>query len=236
LHHFAAEGARVAVNATTPTVFLVDDDPAVAKALSRMLRAEGLHVETFDSAEAFMARPGRTLDGCLVLDVTMPGIDGIELQRRLVEAGQSMPIVFLTGYGDIPMSVQAIKAGAADFLTKPVEAEVLLAAIQGAVARDTAARQSRAVEADLRRRLSTLTSREREVLAGLAAGKLNKQIAAHLGVVEQTVKFHRGRIMERMRAKTAAELMHMAAQLGIAEANVTPPEVSGTRARDDPLH
>jgi len=217
------------------TVFLVDDDPAVSRALSRALREEGMHVETFHSAEEFLARPIGRPDGCLVLDVTMPGIDGIELQRHLAATGQSIPIVFLTGYGDIPMSVRAIKAGAADFLQKPVEVRVLVAAIKKAITQDAAVRQARAVEAELRQRLTTLTPRECEVLAALAAGKLNKQIAADLGVVEQTVKFHRGRIMERMRAKTVAELMHIAARLGI---NGAPAEVERkrARARDDSVH
>ena len=171
-----------------------------------------------------------------MLDVTMPGIDGIELQRRLAATGQSIPIVFLTGYGDIPMSVQAIKAGAADFLQKPVEARVLVTAIHAAIAQDTAVRQSRAADAELRQRLSALTPRECEVLAALAAGKLNKQIAADLGVVEQTVKFHRGRLMERMRAKTVAELMHIAARLGINGPPVAEAERSRGRARDDSVH
>jgi len=203
------------VSVATHTVFLVDDDPAVSRALSRVLREEGLEVETFPSAEAFLARPGPTAEGCLVLDVTMPGIDGIELQRRLAESGQSLPTVFVTGHGDIPMSVQAMKAGAADFLTKPVQARALVAAIRAAIAQDASARQARAADAELRERLATLTPREREVLTGLAAGKLNKQIAADLGVVEQTVKFHRSRIMERMQAKTVAQLMHIAARLGV---------------------
>jgi FixJ family two-component response regulator len=180
-----------------------------------MLRAEGWSVETFDSADAFLARPDHTGDGCLVLDVTMPGLDGLELQRRLAEAGQSLPIVFVTGHGDIPMSVQAIKAGAKDFLTKPVQAQALVAAVRAAIAQDASARQARAETAELRQRLASLTPREREVLMALAAGRLNKQIAGDLGVVEQTVKFHRARIMERMRAKTVAELMHIAARLGI---------------------
>ena len=202
-------------SAGTQTIFVVDDDPGVLKALSRMLRAEGWSVETFDSADAFLARPDHTGDGCLVLDVTMPGLDGLELQRRLAEAGQSLPIVFVTGHGDIPMSVQAIKAGAKDFLTKPVQAQALVAAVRAAIAQDASARQARAETAELRQRLASLTPREREVLMALAAGRLNKQIAGDLGVVEQTVKFHRARIMERMRAKTVAELMHIAARLGI---------------------
>ena len=197
------------------TIFLVDDDPAVGKALSRVLREEGWNVETFESAEAFLARADRQRDGCLVLDVTMPGLDGLELQRRLNEEGRALPIVFLTGHGDIPMSVRAVKAGAADFLTKPVDSKTLLSAVRTAIEQDASTRQARAENADLEHRLSTLTSREREVLAAVAKGKLNKQIADDLGIVEQTVKFHRARIMERMQARTAAELMHIAARLGI---------------------
>jgi FixJ family two-component response regulator len=224
------------LNIVMHTVFLVDDDPGVSRALSRILREEGFNVETFDSAEAFLARRGRRPEGCLVLDVTMPGIDGIELQRRLAAAGQPLPIVFVTGHGDIPMSVLAIKAGAADFLTKPVATPALVAAIRAAIAQDAAARLSRAADAELRQRLATLTPREREVLAALAAGKLNKQIAADLGVVEQTVKFHRGRIMERMQAKTVAELMHIAARVGIVAADRPEATQKRSRVQDDSRH
>ena len=156
-----------------------------------------------------------------MLDVSMPGLDGLALQRRLAETGQSLPIVFVSGHGDIPMSVRAIKAGATDFLTKPVQAEALVAAVRSAIEQDAAARRALADSAEIRQRVASLTPREREVLAALAAGKLNKQIAAELGVVEQTVKFHRARIMERTRAKTAAELMHIAGRLGIGAG--TPP-------------
>ena len=196
------------------TVFLVDDDPGVSRALSRMLREEGFNVEAFDSAEAFLARRGRTPEGCLVLDVTMPGIDGIELQRRLAAAGQPLPIVFVTGHGDIPMSVLAIKAGAADFLTKPVEAPALVAAIRAAIAQDAAARRSRAADAELRQRLATLTPREREVLAALAAGKLNKQIAWELGLSERTVKMHRGAVLKALGVKTTADAIRVAIEAG----------------------
>jgi FixJ family two-component response regulator len=201
-----------------PTVFLVDDDPSVLKALSRVVREEGWSVETFESAEAFLAQRGQEAQGCLVLDVTMPGLDGLELQSRLTIAGKSLPIVFVTGHGDIPMSVRAIKAGAADFLTKPVQGEVLVAAVHAAIDHHASVQQALAESADLRQRLASLTPREREVLAALAAGRLNKQIAADLGVVEQTVKFHRARIMERMQARTIAELMHIAGRLGIGAA------------------
>jgi len=197
------------------TIFLVDDDPGVLKALSRVLRQEGWNVETFESAEAFLTRADPAADGCLVLDVTMPGLDGLALQRRLAETGRRLPVVFVTGYGDIPMSVRAIKAGASNFLTKPVEAAVLVAALRAAIAEEASNRAVWDRLAEARRRFASLTEREREVLAALVAGKLNKQIAADLGVVEQTVKFHRARIMERMQARTTAELMHIAARLGI---------------------
>jgi FixJ family two-component response regulator len=197
-----------------PTIYLVDDDHAVRQALARTLRAEGWSVEQFESADAFMARPPSDDRGCLVLDVSMPGLDGLALQRRLNEERRSIPIVFLTGHGDIPMSVRAIKAGAANFLTKPVDSATLVAALRSAIEEDDRARSSRAEIAELERRLATLTAREREVLAGLVAGKLNKQIAADLGVVEQTVKFHRARVMERMQARTTAELVHFAFRLG----------------------
>ena len=216
------------MTAAMETIFLVDDDPAVRKALSRVLREEGWNVETFESAEAFLARPDRHAQGCLVLDVTMPGLDGLELQRRLNEEGQTLPIVFLTAHGDIPMSVRAIKAGAADFLTKPINSEALLNAVRAAVERDVSARQSRAEIAGFKQRLATLTSREREVLAAVVKGKLNKQIAGDLAIVEQTVKFHRGRIMERMQARTVAELMHIAARLGIEHAASEPSTTTPT--------
>jgi FixJ family two-component response regulator len=198
------------------SVFLVDDDPAVRKSLSRMLREEGWQVEAFASAEDFLARPDRATRGCLVLDVTMTGLDGLELQRRLTEEGQALPIVFLTGHGDIPMSVRAIKAGAGDFLTKPVTSKTLMDAVRAAIDHDAAIFVARAATSELERRLATLTAREREVLVAVAKGRLNKQIAGDLGIVEQTVKFHRARIMERMQARTVAELMHIAARLGIA--------------------
>jgi FixJ family two-component response regulator len=196
------------------TVFLVDDDAGVRRSLSRVLREEGFEVQGYESAEAFLARSDTTARGCLVLDVTMPGLDGLALQRRLSEDGLAMPIVFVTGYGDIPMSVRAIKAGAADFLTKPVASETLVAAVRAAMEQGSAARQAEDEAAELARRFGSLTAREREVLAAVVDGRLNKQIAADLGVVEQTVKFHRARIMARMGARTVAELMHMAARLG----------------------
>ncbi len=202
-------------------VYLVDDDPAVLRALSRVLKAEGFAVETFPSAEAFLSSPASS-DGCLVLDVTMPGIDGLDLQGRLAEAGRTMPIVFVTGHGDIPMSVRAMKAGAADFLTKPVSSDALIGAVRKALRDHEVVRASREEVAELAQRFGSLTEREREVLAALAQGKLNKQIAGDLGVVEQTIKFHRARIMERMQARTIAELMHMAARLATGMPGAAP--------------
>jgi len=196
------------------TVFLVDDDAGVLKALARVLREEGWNVEAFESAEAFLSREP-PVDGCIVLDVTMPGLDGLALQQQLAVAGQRLPIVFITGHGDIPLSVRAIKAGASNFLPKPVHADTLIAAVRSAIEEDASARRTRTRLAGARRRLSSLTPREREVLEALVAGKLNKQIAAELGVVEQTVKFHRARIMERMQVRTIAELMHVSALLGL---------------------
>ena len=197
------------------TIFLVDDDPGVLKALTRVLHAEGWRVETFESAEAFLAYADPVALGCLVLDVELPGLDGLALQRRLTETGRTLPIVFLTGHGDIPMSVQAIKTGATDFLTKPVNADRLLGAVRAAIDQHASTQQAREDVAEFRRRLASLTPREREVLTAVAAGRLNKQIADDLNIVEQTVKFHRARVMRRMKARSVAELMFIAAQLGI---------------------
>jgi FixJ family two-component response regulator len=216
------------------TIFLVDDDPGVRRSLSRVLREGGFDVQAYESAEAFLARPDMALRGCLVLDVSMPGLDGLALQSRLSDVGQAMPIVFLTGHGDIPLSVRAIKAGAADFLTKPVASEALLAAVRAAIGEDEAARLADGETRELARRFDLLTAREREVLAALVDGKLNKQIAGDLGIVEQTVKFHRARIMERMRARTVAELMHMAAKLGIGSSasGASVPRSAGRNTRN----
>jgi FixJ family two-component response regulator len=198
-------------------VYLVDDEPAVLQALSRQLRSNGWFVEAFGSAEAFLERPAVQALACLVLDVSLPGLDGIGLQQQLIEMREAMPIIFLTGHGDIPMSVRAMRAGAANFLTKPVNAADLCAAIRHALDDARIARNARADVDELRERHARLTVRERAVFEAIAAGKLNKQIAGDLGIVEQTVKFHRARIMERMQAHTSAELMRLAAKLGVGE-------------------
>ena len=200
-------------------VYLVDDDSAVLTALSRQLRTNGWRVQAFESAEAFLEHRRPHAATCLVLDVSLPGLDGIELQRRLLDMREAMPIVFLTGNGDIPMSVQAMRAGASNFLTKPVNAADLCGAIRQALDEATVARGERTEADRLRHCLAQLTIREREVFEAIASGKLNKQIAGDLGIVEQTVKFHRARLMERMQAHTSAELMRMAAQLAIGKAS-----------------
>jgi FixJ family two-component response regulator len=217
--------------ADTPVVFLVDDDVRVLRAHTRLLREHGLATVSFESAEAFLAEHDASRPGCLVLDVNLPGLDGIALQRRLVERGSCRPIVFLTGHGDISMSVRAIKAGAVDFLTKPVAGEALMGAVRDALALDARARRDAIADALLRQRAASLTAREREVLRMLAVGRLNKQIAAELEISEATVKFHRSRVMKRMQAHTVAELMHLAARLELvsdADSSLPP---SGTADR-----
>lgn len=198
-----------------PTVFVVDDDPAVLKSLSRLLRSTRLACATFSSPREFLDRHDPNAPGCLVLDVAMPGLNGLELQQALIAGGHELPIIFLTGHGDIPMSVQAMKRGAADFLTKPVNDDTLLAAIRVAIEKDRLQRQSRAEVAEIRQRLATLTPRELEVLEHVVTGQLNKQIADDLGTVEKTIKVHRARVMEKMKVHSVAELVHLAERVGI---------------------
>ncbi len=222
----------MSANPAGPTVFLVDDDTPVLKAQARLLREHGFRTVVFESAEAFLAQHDATTPGCLVLDVNLPGLDGLALQNRLAEIGSALPIVFLTGVGDIPMSVRAVKAGAVDFLTKPVAAATLVAAVRAGLARDAMARQTMNDEAAATAAVcEPQRTREREVLAALSTGKLNKQIAGDMGIAEATVKFHRARLMERMQAHTVAELMHLAARLDRSSAeasldgvSVSPPE------------
>lgn len=200
------------------TVYLVDDDEGVRRALSRVLREEGFEVETFDSADRFLGQMPVREASCLVLDIAMPGVDGLQLQDQLHRGGVDLPIVFVSGEADVPMSVRAMKNGATDFLTKPVHSHALVAAVRGAIAQWERARGSLAEERELRERYGRLSEREREVLAAVVHGKLNKQIAADLDLVEQTVKFHRARLMEHMQARTVAELVLMAAKLGFGAA------------------
>lgn len=200
----------------SPIVFVVDDDRSVRDALRRLLASVGLSVEVFPTAQAFLAAPRPDAPGCLVLDVRLPGLSGLDLQRELADTNASLPIVFLTGHGDIPMSVRAMKAGAVEFLTKPFREQDLLDAIRNAIGRDRVARRDRRELAELRRRYDTLTPRERDVMAGVVAGLLNKQIAARFGTSESTVKEQRAHVLLKMRAASLADLVRAAARLGIA--------------------
>jgi FixJ family two-component response regulator len=208
-------------------VFVVDDDASVRRGLARLVRAAGLAVETFPSAGDFLARSLPDLPGCLVLDLHLPGVDGLELQELLSRSGRDLPVVFLTGYGDVPTTARAMKAGAVDFLEKPFRGDNLLDAIGRALERDRRQRAARAGRAAVQRRLDALTPREREVLALVVAGLINKQIAAELGTGEKTVKVHRGRVMEKMGAGSVAELVRLAAQVGIRGAPPDPPDFPG---------
>jgi FixJ family two-component response regulator len=201
-----------------PIVYLLDDEPEMLKALTRLLSAQGLRVRGFTSARAFLARDPHQSPACLVLDVAMPGIDGLAVQQRLRQSGVDLPIVFLTGHGDIPMSVRAIKAGAEDFLTKPVNGADLLRAVRAALRRARDLQAEREEAAALQERLAGLTPREREVLGHVVAGKMNKQIAAELGTGEQNIKVHRGRLMRKLGAKSVAELVRVAERLCIPPA------------------
>jgi len=196
-------------------VFVVDDDPSVRKSLTRVIESAGYTVEAFASARDFLKAAPTSGPCCLVLDVRMPGITGLDLQKTLARAVHRIPVVFITGHGDIPMSVKAMKAGAIDFLTKPFAAKDLLGAIQRAVDKDTRDLGQEALARSIDARVKTLTARERQVFALVVTGMLNKQIATQLGVVEKTVKVHRARVMEKMRAGSVAELVRLADAVGV---------------------
>jgi FixJ family two-component response regulator len=203
------------MTAAAPMVFVVDDDPSVRKSLTRLIKSAGHAVEAFASAREFLARERYAGPCCLVLDVRMPGLTGVDLQEALAGAGRRMSIVFVTGHGDISMSVKAMKGGAVDFLTKPVDDKDLLAAIERCVARDMQDLGAEARVTEIQERVQMLTPRETEVFAFVVTGMLNKQIAFELGISEKTVKVHRARVMEKMRAGSVAELVRLADRVGV---------------------
>jgi FixJ family two-component response regulator len=193
----------------------VDDDPGVLKALSRMLSEQGYEVRAFSSSTEFLAQHDPSIPGCAIFDVSMPGLDGIELQAALKAGGVERPVIFITGVGDVPVSVQAMKAGALDFLTKPVKSRQLLAAVALAAEKEAQALEVRNELASINERISKLTPREREVLTHVVAGRLNKQTAGDLGTVEKTIKLHRGRMMHKMGVRSVADLVRIAERAGI---------------------
>jgi FixJ family two-component response regulator len=200
-----------------PVVYLLDDEPEMVKALARLLRAKRFDVRPFTSVQAFLQAYRPQEAACLVLDVAMPELDGLELQRRLTHQGILIPIIFLTGHGDIPMSVRAVKAGATDFLTKPVDAAALVRAIDAALQAAQVRHQAIVETAAWTARLATLTPREREVMEHVVAGRLNKQIAAELGTGEQNIKLHRAHLMQKMGVESLADLVRIAERLGVEE-------------------
>jgi FixJ family two-component response regulator len=199
-----------------PTVFIVDDDLSVRRSTERLIRAAGLKVQTFTSAREFLKNPRPEGPACLVLDVRMPGLSGMDLQRELTQSGINIPIIFITAHGDVPMTVRAMKAGAVEFLTKPFRSRTLLDAVLAAIERDRSAHKERSETDELRQRYEQLTPREREVMPLVAAGLLNKQVAGELATTERTIKFHRAHIMQKMGAESLADLVRMVEKLGIS--------------------
>ena len=198
------------------TVFVIDDDPSVRRALERQLRTAGFRVETFESAQDYVARAPQAAIACIVTDVRMPGMSGLDLQDSLAQTGRALPMVFITGHGDIPTTVRAMKGGAVNFLPKPFAEREILAAVAEALERSAAIEQERRESGRLRARYEALTAREREVLALVVAGLLNKVIADRLGIQETTIKVHRGRVMEKLGVRSVAELVRLAEKAGIS--------------------
>jgi RNA polymerase sigma factor (sigma-70 family) len=202
-------------------VFVVDDDPSVGRAIKRLIGSVGLHVELFGSAQEFLPSKVKNVPSCLILDIRLPGISGLDFQRQLAESNVQIPIVFITAHGDIPMTVRAMKAGAVEFLTKPFRDQDLLDAVHLALERDRRRRQQEAELAVLRERFESLSPREREVIAMVVSGMLNKQIAAQIGTAENTVKVHRSRAMEKMQANSLADLVKMIERLQVPSAQAS---------------
>jgi RNA polymerase sigma factor (sigma-70 family) len=205
------------MNTREPVIFLVDDDPSILRALTRLLRAEGFEARSYSSPRTFLDAYDAGPPGCIVMDLAMPDINGLDLQNRLAASGHMRPIIFMTGQGDIPSSVKAMKAGAVDFLTKPFDDEDMLLAIRFAIEKDLATRRKLEQRDRIEKALASLTVREREVFEHVTRGRLNKQIAGDLGIVEKTVKVHRGRVMKKMGVRTLAELVQLAERLGPPE-------------------
>jgi FixJ family two-component response regulator len=216
------------------TVFVIDDEPAVRKSLSRLLITSGYRVRSFESAEIFLAQQDPAVPGCLLLDVCLPGLSGMELQRSLIASPRARPIVFLTGRSDIQIGVDAMKAGAVDFLTKPIDGKLLVAAIDQALRLDAERRLESAIRTTIQRRFDALTPRERQVMEQVIRGRLNKQIAADLGAGEKTIKVHRGRVMSKMQVRSVPELVRLGAWIGIAlEAALRDPRLHSSGRRPD---
>jgi len=211
-------GPSPVLRAVTPIVFVVDDDISMRESLELLIRSEGWKPETFASAQEFLERPRVFVPTCLILDVSLPGLNGLDLQKRVAIERIDMPIIFITGHGDVPMTVQAMKAGAVEFLTKPFGDEVLLTAIRHALERSRTALAHEAEMLSLRECYASLSPREREVMALVVSGLLNKQVGGELGISEITVKAHRGQVMQKMKADSLADLVRMAARLGLAPA------------------
>ena len=214
------------MNSNDPIVFVVDDDASVREGLIDLISSIGIKAKAFNSAQEFLRHKRPDAPACLVLDVRLPGPSGMDLQRELTQSGEPLPIIFVTGHGDIPMSVRAIKAGAVEFLTKPFRDQELLDAIQQGLKVDREAREQRAKAAELRRRYDSLTPREREVMQLVISGMLNKQIASQLGTSEITIKMHRGQVMHKMKAESVVELLRMAETIGIVDAGQSHTKVS----------